>query len=168
MKKVIVVCVAVMAMFVVVGCGSKQADQSQMIDTSTLEQSMPQDSGATGTTTQDANATTNADSQNQATGTSDSNATPKSDTKKSGNRPEFKKSMDEYKAFFDKYVDFMKKYKKSSNPITMAQDYADMMQKYADTMAAWEAVDQSELSTEEAAYYAKVSAHIQAKLLEVN
>lgn len=167
MKKVIVVCIAIMAMFVLVGCGSKQADQSQMIDTSTLEQSMPQDPGTNEATTQDANASTNVDSGDQTTGIGDSNTTPKSETKKSGIRPEFKKSMDKYQAFFDKYVDFMKKYNKSSNPAKMAKDYAEIMQKYADTMSAWEAVDQSELSTEEAAYYAKVSAHIQAKLLEV-
>ena len=45
-------------------------------------------------------------------------------------------------------------------------DYLDYMTQYAETMEQMEALDSGELSVEEAAYYAEVSARITQKLLE--
>lgn len=81
--------------------------------------------------------------------------------------PEFKEAMDSYEEFFDEYYEFMKKYTKSDDATSMLTDYADYMAKYAETMEKMEAINQDELSTAEAAYYAEVSARISQKLLEV-
>lgn len=83
--------------------------------------------------------------------------------------PDFKKAMDSYEAFFDKYVKFMKKYKNadSDDMLSMANDYADYMKKYTETMKAMNEINEDELSTADALYYAEVNARISAKLLEV-
>lgn len=85
----------------------------------------------------------------------------------SGIRPEFKAAMDSYEKFFDEYCAFMKKYKESNNASSMLADYTKYMAQYADMMAKLDAVDENELSSEEALYYAEVSNRISSKLLEV-
>jgi hypothetical protein len=85
----------------------------------------------------------------------------------SGIRPEFKAAMDSYEKFFDEYCAFMKKYKESNDASSMLADYTKYMAQYADTMAKLDAIDEKELSTEEAVYYAEVSARITSKLAEV-
>ena len=83
--------------------------------------------------------------------------------------PDFKRAMDSYEAFFDEYVEFMKKYMNadSDDLVSMAGDYADYMKQYAETMEAMSEIDEDELATADALYYAEVSARIAAKLLEV-
>lgn len=85
----------------------------------------------------------------------------------SGVRPEFKEAMDSYEAFFDEYVEFMKTFSASDNPISMMTDYAKFMGQYVQTMADFEAVNEQEMSTEEALYYAEVSTRVSQKLLEI-
>lgn len=85
----------------------------------------------------------------------------------SGIRPEFKAAMDSYEKFFDEYCAFMKKYKESNNASSMLADYTKYMAQYTDMMAKLDAVDENELSSEEALYYAEVSNRISSKLLEV-
>lgn len=85
----------------------------------------------------------------------------------SGIRPEFKAAMDSYEKFFDEYCAFMKKYKESNNASSMLADYTKYMAQYADMMAKLDAVDENELSSEEALYYAEVSNRISSKLLDV-
>ncbi len=87
-----------------------------------------------------------------------------------GVSPDFKKAMDSYEAFFDEYVKFMKKYMNadSDDMLSMASDYADYMKKYTETMEAMNEINEDELSTADALYYAEVNARISAKLLEVS
>ncbi len=80
---------------------------------------------------------------------------------------EFKELMDSYEEFFNEYVDFMKKYNNSSDKTSMLTDYADFMSKYADMMSKLNAIDEDELSEEDAVYYVEVSARITKKLSEV-
>ncbi len=54
------------------------------------------------------------------------------------------------KKFFDEYCAFMKKYKESNNASSMLADYTKYMAQYADMMAKLDAVDENELSSEEA------------------
>ena len=82
-----------------------------------------------------------------------------------GIRPEFKKAMDEYEAFFDEYVAFMIAFKESDNAAGMMGEYNSMMMQYVETMAALDDIDESELSDEEALYYAEVMLRINQKLL---
>lgn len=82
-----------------------------------------------------------------------------------GIRPEFKEAMDSYEAFFDEYLAFMEKYEDAEDTLGMLTDYAAYMAKYAEMTAALEALDEEELSTEEALYYTKVTARISQKLI---
>lgn len=88
-------------------------------------------------------------------------------TNESGIRPEFKEAMDSYEEFFDEYCEFMKKYSEADDPTSMISDYTDYMTKYTDTMSKMSELGDSDLSTEELAYYTEVNARITQKLLEV-
>ncbi|MFV0498022.1 MAG: DUF6591 domain-containing protein [Candidatus Fimivivens sp.] len=86
---------------------------------------------------------------------------------KSDVTPEFKALMDSYEVFFDEYVEFMKKYKTSDDQAAMMTDMSDYMTKYADVMSKLDAVDNSNLSVVDSAYYVTVSGRIMKKLAEV-
>lgn len=49
----------------------------------------------------------------------------------------------------------------------MMDDYTEYLKQYAETMEKMEALDNGELSTKEALYYAEVTGQISKKLLEV-
>ena len=72
--------------------------------------------------------------------------------------------MDSYEAFFDEYIAFMEKYEDSDDTLGMLADYAAYMARYAEAMAAMEALDEEELSTEETLYYIEVTSRISQKL----
>ena len=91
----------------------------------------------------------------------------KDDAETDGIRPEFKKAMDSYEKFFDEYVAFMKAYMDSDDPISMMGEYTTMMQQYVETMGELEDIDEDELSSKEAIYYADIMLRINQKLLEV-
>lgn len=84
----------------------------------------------------------------------------------SGIRPEFKEMMDSYEAFFDEYIAFMAKYKEADGTaaLSMLSDLSDYMAKYTDYMSKLDAIDQDDLSPEEALYYLEVSTRIMQKL----
>lgn len=98
----------------------------------------------------------------------DDTVAPKDDqTDTNGIRPEFKTAMDEYEAFFDQYVEFMIVFKESEDVAGMMGEYNSMMTQYAETMAALGDIDGSELSEEEAMYYAEVMLRINQKLIQI-
>ena len=107
-------------------------------------------------------------SQDQTSSETADNSEPSAETAAAatGIRPEFQQAMDSYEAFFDEYIDFMTTYQDTEDPTSMMADYLDYMTQYAETMEQMEALDSEELSVEEAAYYAEVSARITQKLLE--
>lgn len=80
---------------------------------------------------------------------------------------DFKATMDSYEEFFDEYVDFMKKYKENPTDTTLLTESADMLTKEAEMMREMESMDQSEMTTAEAAYYLEVTSRIYAKLANV-
>jgi len=84
-----------------------------------------------------------------------------------GIRPEFEEAMDSYEEFFEEYVSFMKEYATADNPQSMLDDFYDYMLQYTETMVKLAELENSEMSTEEALYYAEVSLRISQKLLEV-
>ena len=86
-----------------------------------------------------------------------------------GISPEFKEAMDSYEAFFDEYVAFMKKYNNASSEdvLGMISDYNDYLRQCTETMEKIEAIDEDELSAEEALYLSEVSLRISQKLAEV-
>lgn len=86
--------------------------------------------------------------------------------KLTGIRPEFKKAMDDYEAFFDEYIDFMETYSKSDNPVAMMAEYAEYMTKYSQAMQSMSEMGEEEMSTEESAYYLKVTTRINTKLAQ--
>lgn len=80
---------------------------------------------------------------------------------------DFKATMDSYEEFFDEYVDFMEKYKENPTDTTLLAESADMLTKEAKMLEEFESMDQSEMTTAEAAYYLEVMARINKKLASV-
>lgn len=80
---------------------------------------------------------------------------------------DFKATMDSYEEFFDEYVDFMKKYQENPTDTTLLTESADMLTKEAELMKELESMDQSQMTTAEAAYYLEVTARINKKLASV-
>ncbi len=85
-----------------------------------------------------------------------------------GIRPEFEEAMDSYEEFFDEYIEFMQEYNATDDAVDMLEDYTDYMKQYADTMKKMETLGDEEMSTEEALYYAEVTARITEKLASIN
>lgn len=77
--------------------------------------------------------------------------------------------MDEYEAFFDKYIEYINKLNNadSMDALELMAEYADYLEQYASAMEKMEAIDEDELTTAEALYYAEVSARIYQKLAKV-
>lgn len=98
----------------------------------------------------------------------DKDSKVKDDSKetKKGVSKDFKKTMDAYEKFAEEYVRFMEKYNNanSDDVLSMAGDYADYMKKYTEMMKAISEIDEDELSTADALYYAEVNARITKKL----
>ena len=80
---------------------------------------------------------------------------------------DFKATMDSYEEFFDEYVDFMQRYKENPTDTELLMEMSDMMTKEADMLRKLEAMDQSTMTTAEAAYYLEVTARINQKLASV-
>lgn len=97
----------------------------------------------------------------------------KEEAAKEGNsediRPEFKEAMDNYEAFFDEYVEFMNEYSSADadDMLAMMEDYTEYMKQYVETLEAFEKLESSDMSADEAIYYAEVSTRIYAKMLEI-
>ena len=77
--------------------------------------------------------------------------------------------MDSYEAFFDEYIEFMKEYKDADTDeiMGMMEDYVDYMTKYTETMNELEELENEDMNSAEALYYAEVTSRISQKLLEV-
>ena len=86
-----------------------------------------------------------------------------------GIRPEFKEAMDSYEAFFDEYIEFMTEYANAdaTDLLEMLADYTEYMKQYVETMKEFEDLENEDMTTEEALYYAEVASRISRKLLEV-
>lgn len=75
--------------------------------------------------------------------------------------------MDSYEEFYKEYVDFLKRYESSDNALSMITDYMDYLSKYAEMGEKLNALNTSELSEEETAYYMEVMARITKLLSEL-
>lgn len=93
-------------------------------------------------------------------------STPDPPPVSTGVTPEFKEAMDSYETFFDEYCEFMKNMSDDPTNFDYLLQYADMMTQYADTMEKLDAIDETELSLADDAYYIEVMARIEVKLLE--
>ena len=83
-----------------------------------------------------------------------------------GISPDFKAAMDSYEAYFDEYVEVMQQMKTNPSNLALLGKYAEFMSSYADTMDKFDALESQDMTNEEAAYYAEVSARITQKLLK--
>lgn len=81
--------------------------------------------------------------------------------------PEFKATMDSYEEFFDEYVEFMEKYNENPSDTELLLELSNMMTKEADMLNKLNEMDESEMTTAEAAYYLEVTARINEKLASV-
>ena len=82
-------------------------------------------------------------------------------------RPEVKEFLDSYEAFIDEYAAFMERYANadSGDLAAMMGDYASFMSRYADFAEKLDAMDESELTNAELAYYLEVTSRCSQKLL---
>ncbi len=74
--------------------------------------------------------------------------------------------MDSYEAFFDEYCELMKTMADDPTDFTVLMRYTEFMSRHADTMEKLDAIDETELSPADDAYYIEVMARIDGKLLE--
>ena len=83
-------------------------------------------------------------------------------------RPEFKEYMDSYEEFMDEYIEFMEKYEKadSTSAALMLVDYARLMGRYTDFAEKLDAMDESDYTKAEWAYYMEVTNRVNQKLLK--
>ena len=98
------------------------------------------------------------------------NTTTNNETKTAahtGLSKEFKEAMDSYEAFIDEYVAFMKKYENSNGTdMSLISDYTKYMTKLDDANKKFEKWNDSNMNTEESAYYIQVQTRVNKKLLE--
>ena len=83
----------------------------------------------------------------------------------SGISPEFKAALDSYEQFFDEYISIMNRMKSNPTDLSLLSQYTDYMGRYADMLAKFEALEKTDMTKEELAYYLEVSARIEQKLL---
>ncbi|MDO4891504.1 MAG: hypothetical protein Q3963_09065, partial [Coriobacteriaceae bacterium] len=76
-----------------------------------------------------------------------------------------KETLDSYEAVMDEYVDFMQRYKDSGYSASMLSEYTDMLQKYNDFSEKINAMDTSNMSNADYAYYIEVTSRVSQKLL---
>ena len=84
-------------------------------------------------------------------------------------RPEFKAAMDSYEEFFDEYIEFINEYETADTTkmLGMLAEYTQYMTDFAKAMEALDEMEDDEMSTEEALYYAQVTSRITQKLLTI-
>ena len=84
-------------------------------------------------------------------------------------RPEVKEFLDAYEAYMDEYVEFMQRYSNADpgDMAAMMADYYAMMSRYAEFSKKIDALDESELTNAELAYYLEVTNRVNQKLLAV-
>ncbi len=83
-------------------------------------------------------------------------------------RPEVKEFLDAYEACMDEYVAFMQKYAKASTDemVAMMGDYYSVLNEYTEYAEKMDALDESELTNAELAYYIEVTNRVSQKLLK--
>ena len=83
-------------------------------------------------------------------------------------RPEVREFLDAYEACMDEYVAFMAKYAKADpqNMASMLGDYYAILARYTEFSAKIDALDQSQLTRAELAYYIEVTGRVSQKLLK--
>ena len=84
-------------------------------------------------------------------------------------RPEVKEFLDSYEACMNEYVEFMKKYMNTdaASVVSMMGDYYKILAKYTEYAEKIDALDESELTNAELAYYLEVTNRVSQKLLTV-
>ncbi|MBQ6411762.1 MAG: hypothetical protein IJI16_07420, partial [Atopobiaceae bacterium] len=76
-------------------------------------------------------------------------------------------AMDSYEAFFDEYVEVMKAYQNDPSNAELMLQMADLLSQEAEMMEKFEAWENEDMTTAEAAYYLEVQGRIYQKLSEV-
>ena len=84
-------------------------------------------------------------------------------------RPEVKEFLDAYEACMDEYVAFMQKYLNAdpTSMVSMMGDYYSILARYTEFAEKIDALDESELTNAELAYYLEVTNRVNQKLLRV-
>lgn len=80
--------------------------------------------------------------------------------------PQFKETMDEYEAFFDEYIALMEKVEKADTMeyMDLLDEYMEYLEQYTVVMEKMAALEDEDMNTAEALYYAEVTGRIYQKL----
>ena len=81
--------------------------------------------------------------------------------------PDVKEMLDSYETFMNNWVDFAKKYEDEGEPADMLADYTDLLQQELDWVNKINALDTSEFSDADMAYYLAVTGRVTARLAEL-
>lgn len=112
----------------------------------------------------DDSASEKATPSESAPPTESSEPVPEQSVEQTGS--DYKSMMDDYEKYMDSYIAFMVKYQNSGQAASMALDYAKMLKDYADWATKIDAVDESALTEEEAAYGVEVVTRVNQKLAD--
>ncbi len=84
-------------------------------------------------------------------------------------RPEIKELLDSYEAFIDEYIAFMQQYLygDSEDLLAMLSDYYDLIMQLEQFEEKVNALDESDLTTTELAYYLEIMNRVNRKLLSI-
>ena len=82
--------------------------------------------------------------------------------------PDVKEMLDSYETFMNNWVDFSKKYEDEGEPADMLADYTDLLQQELDWVNKINALDTSEFSDADMAYYLAVTGRVTSRLAELS
>ena len=84
-----------------------------------------------------------------------------------GIRPDFKKAMDAYESFYTEYCSLLAEYKKNPTNLALLTRYYQLVAKVDEIDKAFDAWDDSDMSTEELKYYLEVNNRVMQMLVDV-
>lgn len=168
MKKFVSICLSFLMLLSLTACGGESKQPNSEISTGYTEEGQSGKASSSPEATKTETSESNSSVSSEPAESEDEESEKEESTaESSGISPEFQEAMDSYEAFFDEYIEFMKTYSTSDDVTGMLSDYADYMAQYTETMEKLEAINEDQLSAEEALYYAEVTTRISQKLLEV-
>ncbi len=90
----------------------------------------------------------------------------KSTNEATGIRPEIKEAIDSYESFIDEYCTFMESY--NAADLSQATKYIELISKEIEMAKKFDAIEEDDLTDEEALYYSEVSLRCSQKLYSIS
>ena len=164
MKKMFTVLLAILMVFTLVACSSRDEEvQTQPTETATEALTIPETTASAETEVTEAPVST----EPPATTEPPAEETV-TDAAGEGIRPEFQEAMDAYESFFAEYCELLTQYKENPTDLELLTQYSEMSVKVVEMEEAFSKWENEELSNEELGYYLEVSGRVMQKLADVS